>query len=93
MSWTYCCGVRKQAMFSNDKCRHRFEARYTSGLAQSEVLAQIATTLLSHGCSEAVWQQFNRIVVEYRKAKLYTGDVCRKCGMVVNAKAHPIDQA
>lgn len=72
----------------SSKCRHRFEPRFTSGLAQSDVLAQIATTLLSHGCSESVWAQFNRIVIQYRKAKLYVGDVCRKCGTIVNQKDH-----
>lgn len=70
---------------SLNKCRHRFEPRYTSGLADSEVLARMAATLLSSDCSEVVWSQFNRTVVEYRKAKVYVGDICRKCGLRVES--------
>jgi hypothetical protein len=68
-------------MCSNKKkCRHKFQPRFTSGVAQSQVLSQLATTLLSQEPSEMAWQQFNRVVSEYRKAKLYVGDVCVKCG-------------
>ena len=66
---------------SSNKCRHRFEPRYTSGLADSEVLASMSATLLSSDCGEMVWRQFNKTVLEYRKAKVYVGDVCRKCGL------------
>lgn len=71
---------------SSSKCRHRFEARYTSGLTDSEVLASMAATLLSGDCTEVVWRQFNKTVLEYRKAKVYVGDVCRKCGVRVGFK-------
>lgn len=69
---------------SSSKCRHRFEPRYTSGLTDSEVLARMAATLLSSDCSEVVWRQFNKTVSEYRKAKVYIGDICRKCGFRVD---------
>ncbi len=67
-------------MSSNKVCRHKFQPRYTSGLADSEVLARMSTTLLSNDCTEAVWEQFNKTVAQYRKAKVYVGDVCIKCG-------------
>jgi len=69
---------------SLNECRHRFEPRYTSRLTDSEVLARMAATLLSSDCSEVVWKQFNRTVLEYRKAKVYIGDICRKCGHKVD---------
>lgn len=69
---------------SSNKCRHKFDPRYTSGLADSEVLARMSATLLSSDCSEVVWRQFNRTVLEYRKAKVYIGDICRKCGLRVD---------
>ena len=71
---------------SSNECRHKFEPRYTSGLTDSEVLASMAATLLSSDCSEVVWRQFNKTVLEYRKAKVYVGDVCRKCGFRVGFK-------
>ncbi len=71
---------------SSSKCRHKFCPRYTSGLTDSEVLASMAATLLSGDCSEVVWYQFNKTVLEYRKAKVYIGDVCRKCGLRVGFK-------
>lgn len=90
MSWTFFYGVKRQAMFSNNKCRHKFEPRYTSGLTDSEVLSRMASTLLSSDCTEMVWHQFNKTVTEYRKAKVYVGDVCRKCG--VSGKAARRDE-
>ena len=69
---------------SSSRCRHKFEPRYTSGLTDSEVLASMAATLLSNDCSEVVWRQFNKTVSEYRKARVYVGDVCRKCGIKVD---------
>ena len=69
---------------SSNKCRHSFKPRYTSGLVDSEVLAQMAATLLSRDCTEVVWEQFNRTVAQYRKARVYVGDVCRKCGMMID---------
>jgi len=69
---------------SLNKCRHRFEPRYTSGLTDSEVLARMSATLLSSDCSEVVWRQFNKTVLEYRKAKVYIGDICRKCGLRID---------
>lgn len=82
---------------SSNKCRHKFCPRYTSGLTDSEVLASMAATLLSGDCSEVVWHQFNKTVVEYRKAKVYVGDVCRKCGLRVGFKdqdrSEPLDNS
>lgn len=69
---------------SLSRCRHKFRPRYTSGLADSEVLSQMAVNLLSADCPESVWSQFNRTVAEYRKAKVYAGDVCIKCGLRVD---------
>ena len=66
MSWIFSSGAKKPGMSSN-KCRHRFEPRYTSGLTDSEVLAQMAATLLSSDCTAVVWKQFNRTVAEYRR--------------------------
>ena len=71
-------------MKQQNRCRHRFEPRHTSGLTDSEVLARMSATLLSGDCSEVVWKQFNRTVTEYRKAKVYVGDICRKCGLRVD---------
>ncbi len=69
---------------SSNECRHKFRPRYTSGLADSDVLSQLAVTLLSNNCSEAIWFEFNRVVAEYRKAKVYVGEVCEKCGRRVD---------
>ena len=69
---------------SSSRCRHKFEPRYTSGLFDSEVLSRMAGTLISNDCTEVVWHQFNRTVKEYRKAKVYVGDVCRKCGTMID---------
>lgn len=87
MSWTFFSGAKKPAM-SSSKCRHRFEPRYTSGLTDSEVLAQMAATLLSADCSEVVWKQFNKTVAEYRKARVYIGDACWKCGEFKDRRGH-----
>ena len=78
---------------SSSKCRHRFEPRYTSGLSDSEVLARMAATLLSSDCSEVVWRQFNKTVAEYRKAKVYVGDICRKCGLRIEPKSSRLPYA
>jgi len=72
---------------SSNRCRHKFVPRYTSGLTDSEVLSRMAGTLISNDCTETVWRQFNRTVVEYRKAKVYVGDVCVKCGASTERRA------
>lgn len=71
---------------SSNRCRHKFQARHTSGLTDSEVLTRMAGTLISSDCSEAVWRQFNKTVREYRKGKVYVGEVCVKCGMMIDGK-------
>ena len=71
---------------SSNRCRHKFQARFTSGLADSEVLSRMASTLISSNCNEVVWRHFNKTIAEFRKEKVYVGEVCIKCGMMIDRR-------
>ena len=61
-------------------CRHKFKPRYDSGLKIAEPLKTLADKLLSDNCSPEVWAQFNKVVGQFKKTKIYIYDICVKCG-------------
>jgi len=61
-------------------CRHKFQPRYTSALTLSEPLKTLADKLLSDNCSPEVWSQFNKVIGQYRRTKIYVYDICIRCG-------------
>ena len=82
-------GVKKRAMSSSDnksklsdppRCRHKFQPRYDSALTLVETLKTLADKLLSDNCPAEIWAQFNKVVTQYRKTKIYVYDICVKCG-------------